>query len=152
MDYSAILAILAILSMFWAMMRVLLTAFTTLNERRDTIATGHLDGHPITLEHRKTIFFHDWLPLSGAAIFFMLLVGFMIAKLPSLILSDSESILNNRLSTLTGLAAIMPFMLAVGYFCMTVVGTIFIGRVLSGKSPGSLLATRPGETGHTYPL
>jgi hypothetical protein len=152
MDYSAILAILAILSMFWAMMRVLLTAFTTLNERRDTIATGQLGGLPITLEHRKTIFFHDWQPLSGAAIFFMLLVGFMIAKLPSLILADADSVLNSSMSTLTGLTAVMPFMLAVGYFCMTVVGTIFIGRVLSGKSNGSLVATRSGETGHTCTL
>ncbi len=131
MDYSAILAILAILSMFWAMMRVMLTAFTTLNERRDVIATGYLNGQAISSEHRKTIFYQDWLPLTGAAIFFMLIVGFIIAKLPSLILSDVESILTGRLKTLTGLASVMPFMLSAGYFFMTVASVIFIGQALS---------------------
>jgi hypothetical protein len=76
----------------------------------------------------------------------------MSATLPSLILADADSVLNSSMSTLTGLTAVMPFMLAVGYFCMTVVGTIFIGRVLSGKSNGSLVATRSGETGHTCTL
>lgn len=131
MDFNAILVIIAILSMFWAMMRVLLTAFTTLNERRDAIATGYLNGRPITSRHRKTLFYHDWLPLTGAAVFFMLIVGIIIFELPTLLLLEADSVLLERMKTLSLLAAVMPFIMAIGYVVTSFADIIYIGTLLT---------------------
>lgn len=56
-------AMVSIIAALWVSGGVAVTSTQAINERRDVIMSGVLDGTPLSLLHRQTILYDDWVPL-----------------------------------------------------------------------------------------
>ncbi len=75
--------LLILIATTWASINSIVAAVKYLNETRDKIIMGVIDGTPIDLEYRKIILKNDWIPLivsccSICFIYFMIVLQLLI--------------------------------------------------------------------------
>jgi hypothetical protein len=60
-------ALIAIIGTLWVATSTVISTSQVINERRDVVLSGQLDGRPIAVYHRELILHHDWLPMAIAS-------------------------------------------------------------------------------------
>ena len=63
-------------------------SYDIINRKRDQIFSGHIDGHSISLFHRKVIYLNDWLPLVTYIELFMVIFSIIIIVTPFILIKD----------------------------------------------------------------
>lgn len=74
---------IAIAAGSWGLASIILTATTTMIERRDAVVTGRLDGIEIDAKHRRHIIDNDWLPMVEGVVIFMIIAAIAVVSATS---------------------------------------------------------------------
>lgn len=120
---------LVLVASIWAAMNTLIAGYNAVNGTRDRILTGCTDeGVQLTLEHRRTLYENDWLPMKAGLAFVSLAFGGFLIFLPEL----AED--THLLRPFCYVASLLPFGSFVGFFFLGLRDRRLIIKVLGSDA------------------
>jgi len=97
---------LVLLAAFWAGTSAVMSGIKLMNDTRDRIFIGLIDGKELSLEHRYRLLNSDWVPMRLALGSVSLVLAFIIVMLPRL--ANAET-MKPSLPMVCYVAAFVPF-------------------------------------------
>jgi len=97
---------LVLLAAFRAGTSAIISGIKILNETRDRIIVGIMDGKVMSIEHRRQLLNHDWIPLRLGLASVSLVLAIIIISLPYL---ANREIMKPGFSTVCYITALVPF-------------------------------------------
>jgi hypothetical protein len=110
----------------WTAADAVLKFTVAINERRDSILTGHIKEQALTHDHRELILYNDWLPMAvGLAMLCLLACSAVIAG-PWLLIPESRYALAISL-----IGCLMFLLVATSYVIGNIKEFLFMRKVLN---------------------
>jgi hypothetical protein len=126
---------LVIIAAFWAGFSAVITAYKTINDKRDQILHGHHEGNNLSMEHRRLAFFNDWIPMKFGIGLSSLVFGIAIVYIPNLMEKPEYK---EQAIPICWVVALIPFLSCLGFCGLGISDLIFVKQTLDREKAKEL--------------